>query len=77
MIRWLQSLFAWRLDHNAGAWDYSVNDVTGRRAAMNTGGLSPLDWNWLLAGAGTPLINGVTAWRSAYRDSLPDGWYWA
>jgi hypothetical protein len=77
MLRFLRSLFAWRYIRSAGAWEYQVNTVTGRRAAMNSGGHSPLDWEWLLAGEGTPLINGVVAWRSAYRDTLPDGWYWA
>lgn len=77
MIRWFKSLFAWRYVRSAGAWDYEINDITGRRAARNTGGHSPLDWEWLLAGSGMPLINGVEAWKSAYRNSLPDGWYWA
>jgi hypothetical protein len=77
-MRWLKALFAWREVRIAGVWSYSENAVTGRRAAnrVNPGGYSPLDWPWLLAGEGMPLINGVKAWRSAYRNSLPNGWYW-
>jgi hypothetical protein len=79
MIRWVKSLFAWRVVHEAGVWAYSVNAVTGRRAAdrINSGGYSPLDWHWLLAGEGMPLIGGIAAWRSAYRNSLPDGLFWS
>lgn len=79
MLRWLRSLFAWRVEFEAGAWAYSVNKVTGRRAAdvVVAGGYSPLDWEWLLAGRGMPLVNGKPAWRSGFRDTLPDGWYWA
>ena len=79
MIQWLRSIFAWRTVKETGAWTYSVNDITGRRAANRvvTGGHSPLDWGWLLSGEGMPLIDGIVAWRSAYRNSLPDGWYWA
>lgn len=78
MLTWFRSLFAWRIVSTAGVWAYSLNTVTGRRAAdrINTGGYSPLDWDWLLAGNGMPLIGGVAAWRSAYRDSLPDGLIW-
>lgn len=77
MIRWLKSLFAWQHVKSAGAWDYEVNAVTGRRRAIcGAGGHSPLDWPWLLSGEGMPLINGIPAWRSAYRNSLSDGWYW-
>ena len=79
MIRWFKSLVAWRIHREAGVWCYSVNTITGRRAANRvvSGGWSPLDWEWLLAGEDMPLINGIPAWRSAYRSSLPDGWYWA
>lgn len=79
MIRWLRSLFAWRTVRRAGVWEYRENAITGRRAAVRIwrGGWSPLDWDWLLRGCGMPLINGIQAWRSAYRDSLPDGWRWS
>lgn len=79
MIRWLKSLFAWRLVREAAVWHYYENGVTGRRSAHRivTGGHSPLDWDWLLSGKDCPLVNGLPAWRSAYRNTLPDGWYWA
>jgi hypothetical protein len=79
MMRWLRSLFAWRFVRVSGIWEYEENAVTGARRASNwcRGGYSPLDWHWLLAGNGMPRIDGVAAWRSAYRNSLPDGMYWA
>ncbi|SNT19723.1 hypothetical protein [Sphingopyxis indica] len=80
MIRWFKSLFAWRFDHQSGAWSYWINDVTERREARSEGGYSPLDWEWLLAMGldeeRNPLIDGIPAWRSRYRNSLPDGWVW-
>jgi|GEM_PF-2741914 hypothetical protein len=79
MIRWLKAFFAWRFTHECGVWIYSENAITGRRAAhrANSGGHSPLDWEWLLSGEGMPKIDGIPAWRSGYRDSLPDGWFWS
>lgn len=79
MIRWLRSLFAWQVEFEAGVWAYSINTVTGRRAAnhINTGGFSPPDWEWLLASDEMPLIDGKPAWRSGWRNTLPDRWQWS
>jgi hypothetical protein len=41
------------------------------------GGYSPLNMIWLLDGKGMPLIDGMPAWRSRYRNQMPDGWYWS
>ncbi len=78
MMRWVRSLFAWQLDRAAGIWIYEINATTGGRRATRCaqGGHSPLDWRWLLQGEGMPVINGRPAWRSAYRNDLPDGWGW-
>lgn len=70
MIRWLRSLFAWRVVRLEGVWLYEANQVTGQRRAFRvvSGGYSPLDLDWL-DGAGPrvphPEINGRPAWRSA------------
>lgn len=47
--RWLRSLFAWSIHHEAGVWAYYENSVTGLRIAMrrNSGGYSPIDQAWL------------------------------
>lgn len=78
MIRWVRSLFAWQIASFGGPWRYEINTITGKRRAVREfkGGHSPLDWNWLLAGEGMPTIDGIVAWRSSYRNTLPDGWYW-
>jgi hypothetical protein len=67
MIRWISSWFAWEISHQVGFWEYSHNLVTGQRAAkyQATSGYQPLDWDWLDAGAGHPLVNDRHAWRSA------------
>jgi hypothetical protein len=77
-MKWFRSLFAWRVVGVSGVWVYSINIVNGRRSAdrHSLHGHSPLNWHWLLDGEGMPLINGIVAWRSAYRNSLPDGFYW-
>lgn len=67
MVRWLRSLFAWKLVRRTAAWDYSVNAITGQHRADRRvqGGYSPVDLGWLVNGSGHPLINGMPAWRSA------------
>jgi hypothetical protein len=79
VVWWLRSLFAWRLVKSNGIWDYEENAVTGQRQAWRrfTGVYSPLNWDWLLAGQGMPKIDGLPAWRSSLRDTLPDGQRWA
>lgn len=67
MLRWVRSWFAWRRAFEAGVWLYEENTVTGRRRAtrIESGGHSPVDFDWLDAGIGHPLINYCPAWRSA------------
>lgn len=79
MLTWFRSLFAWRVVNASGVWQYEINRITGKRRAYRrfSGGYTPLNWEWLLAGNGMPDINGYPAWRSAYRNELPDGLYWA
>ncbi|MFP5434217.1 MAG: hypothetical protein ACLGIM_14040 [Alphaproteobacteria bacterium] len=79
MITWLRSLFAWRIASFAGVWRYEINVITGKRRASREfiGGYSPLDWDWLLTGQGMPTIDGIVAWRSSYRNTLPDSWVWS
>lgn len=50
MIRWLRSLFAWRMVRRSGAYAYYENAVTGQRWAGRwaDGGWSPIDHDWLL-----------------------------
>lgn len=63
MIRWLKSLFAWREVRSTGVWLYRENAITGQRAAhqIMRGCYQPLDHEWLSAGSGDPLIDGVRA----------------
>lgn len=75
----IRAWFAWECPRPAqGCWIYLENTVTGRRQAVvvDGAGYQPLDWEWLLAGRGMPLIDGIAAWRSRYRDTLPDGMRW-
>jgi hypothetical protein len=66
MLRWFRSLFAWEDVRIKGCWLYRVNTVTGRRQAVQViAANGPVDWYWLDAGNGQPLINGFPAWRSA------------
>lgn len=51
MVRWFQSLFAWRPIRNTGVWLYEQNNVTGQRRAIDAGGCwQPLDWDFMRAG---------------------------
>lgn len=71
MIRFLRSLFAWKVCGIKGCWQYSENTVTGQRAADQVSNrlYGPVDFDWLDAGCETwrphPRINGRPAWRSA------------
>lgn len=48
MIRWLRSLFAWRLIREAAVWHYFENTVTGERKAVRVSRSGqPLDLDWL------------------------------
>ncbi|MDE2434734.1 MAG: hypothetical protein KGM49_00605 [Sphingomonadales bacterium] len=48
MIRWLKSLFAWKLVRDQGVWRYYENAVTGQRKAERISSCwSPLDRDWL------------------------------
>jgi hypothetical protein len=59
MIRWLRSLFAWRLVRDQVVWGYWENAVTGqRRAILQITAGQPLDFDWLRAGAGRPYVLG-------------------
>jgi len=63
MTRWLRSLFAWREVEClgiSGVWHYSQNAVTGERKALRiSGGWQPVDLNWLEAGNGYRIIDGI------------------
>lgn len=51
MIRWLRSLFAWRVVRQSGVWVYCENSVTGRRSARWRGGCyGPLDRTFMRQG---------------------------
>lgn len=51
MIRWLRSLFAWRIVKDTGVHLYCVNSVTGqRRVVEGDEGYQPIDHNWLETG---------------------------
>lgn len=65
MIRWLRSLFAWRLVRVAGVWAYERNAVTDARRARRIlpGGHSPLDRQWLEGGDWTRLGPPPGPWR--------------
>lgn len=77
MVRWIKSLFAWKHVRDMGCYSYFENGVTGRRKAVrNTGGHSPIDMAWLLAGYGMSTIDGIPAWRSRHRNELPSGMFW-
>ena len=67
MLRFIRSLFAWRLVKVSGVYGYEQNTVTGARRAVrvNSGGYSPVDLDWLDAGNGHPTIDGFPAWRSS------------
>lgn len=71
MLRFIRSFFAWRTVKIGGGWLYAENRVTGRRRASRvvSGGYSPVDLDWLDAGIGHPLINGIPAWRTAIGQS--------
>lgn len=49
IIRWLSSIFAWRVVRNSGAWLYYENNVTGKRKVIRIAGsgYQPLDKEWL------------------------------
>ena len=78
MLRWVKSLFAWRVAFVSGVWLYEFNEATGQRRATTCaiGCVGPINMGWLLDGEGMPLIDGVPAWRSRYRNQLPPGVQW-
>lgn len=47
-LRWVCSLFAWRLVREAAVWHYYENRITGKRRAVRVSGAhQPLDVFWL------------------------------
>lgn len=48
MIKWINSIFAWRLVFKAGAYAYYENAITGKRDCEQIyAGHSPKDVRWL------------------------------
>lgn len=48
MIKYIKSLFAWKVQFRAGAYSYFENTITGERTATKIHyGYSPLDTDWL------------------------------
>lgn len=49
MLRWLRTIFGWRLVRDSGAWVYEENVITGERRATRIAGSGwqPIDAAWL------------------------------
>lgn len=48
MIRYLRSLFAWKMVRDSGVWLYYENAITGERTATRYSAcFQPLDLEWL------------------------------
>lgn len=58
MIRFLKSLFGWKIIRDNGKTCYMQNSVTGeRRVSQSPGGYQPIDKGWVKTGNWTPMGN--------------------